>query len=130
LLIRSKSERKLPDGDKLFSKMASCDVAGTYQIVIDGDKRKGQKKRTATLEVRFTEVEIKNSSRTAKDIARTVKLYCVEAKETGSSVKQPVCWRLLTTVEITTFDQAMMVIEWYSWRWMIEEVFRILKKRL
>ena len=128
LLIRAKSDRNLPEGGKLFSKVAACEVAGTYSIVIDGDKRKKRQKRTAQLEVRFTEVEIKNSSRTAKDIAPTVKLYCVEAKEKGASVKQPVCWRLLTTVPVTTLAHALMVIEWYSWRWMIEEVFRIMKK--
>jgi len=128
LLIRAKSDRHLPEGGKLFDKVAACDAAGTYSIVIEGDKRRGREKRTAHLEVRFTEAEIKNSSRTAKDISPTVKLYCVEAKEINPAVKQPVCWRLLTTVEITTFDQAMMIIEWYSWRWMVEEIFRILKK--
>ena len=95
---------------------------------IEGDKRKGQKKRKAQLEVRFSKIEIKNSSRTAKGIASTVNLFCVEAKETGSTVKQPICWRLLTTIPVTTFEEAMMIIEWYSWRWMIEEVFRILKR--
>ena len=128
LLIRAKSNRTLPGGDKLFSKLASCDVAGKYNIEIEGDKRKGQQKRSAQLEVRFTEVEIKNSSRTAKDIASSVTLYCVEARETESKAKQPVCWRLLTTLPITAFEEALMIIEWYSCRWMIEEVFRILKK--
>jgi len=128
LLIRAKSDRNLPEGKKLFSKIAACDVAGTYNIIIEGDKRKKRQKRTAHLEVRFTEVEIKNSGRTAKDIAPTVKLYCVEAKETGTSAKQLICWRLLTTIPVTTLEHALMVIEWYSWRWMIEEVFRIMKK--
>lgn len=128
LVIRAKSDRVLPEGVKLFSRVAACDVAGTYSIQIEGDKRKGRQKRTANLEVRFTEVTIKNSSRTAKNIASTVNLYCVEAKETGSAVKQPVCWRLLTTIPVTTLEEAMIIIEWYSCRWMIEEVFRILKK--
>lgn len=78
--------------------------------------------------MRFTEVEIKNSSRTAKDLAPTVKLWCVEAREVGKSGKQAVCWRLLTTLVVSTLEEALMVIEWYSWRWVIEEVFRILKK--
>ena len=69
LLIRAKSDRCLPEGTKLFSKVSSCDVAGTYSIKIEGDKRKGQKKRTANLEVRFTEVELKNPSRTARQAA-------------------------------------------------------------
>lgn len=128
LLVRAKSDRNLPEGGKLFSKLSSCNAAGTYSIKIEGDKRKGQKKRTANLEVRFTEVEIKNSSRTAKDLAPTVKLWYVEAREVGKSGKQPICWRLLTTLVVSTLEEALMVIEWYSWRWMIEEVFRILKK--
>ena len=128
LLIRAKSDRSLPEGGKLFNKVSMCNVAGTYHIKIDGDKRKGQKKRIAELEVRFTEVEIKNCSRTAKEAASTVTLWCVEAKEVGGSAKQPICWRLLTTIPVITLNEALQIIEWYSWRWMIEEVFRILKK--
>jgi hypothetical protein len=128
LLIRAKSNRSLPEGGKLFSKVSDCEVAGTYSIEIDGDKRRNLKKRTAHLEVRFTEVEIKNTSRTAKTASPTVKLWCVEAKETGSSAKQPICWRLLTSLGVSSLEEALTVIEWYSWRWMIEEVFRLLKK--
>ncbi len=128
LLIRAKSDRALPEGGKLFSKLSKCKVAGTYEIKIDGDNRKGQKKRTAKLEVRFTEVTLKNSSRTAKTAAATVKLWAVEAREVGGTSKQKVCWRLLTTIPVTTLSEALMIIEWYSWRWIIEEVFRILKK--
>lgn len=128
LLIRAKSDRSLPEGTKLFSKVSACEMAGTYHLKIEGDKRKGQKKRTAQMEVRFTEVELKNPSRTAKDIAPTTRLYCIEAREAGETTEHKVCWRLLTSLPVTTLDEALMVIEWYSWRWMIEEVFRILKQ--
>src|SRR5438128_369094 len=74
LLIRAKSARSLPEGVKLFSKVSACEVAGTYSFDIEGDKRKGQKRRTAQMEVRFTEVEIKNNSRTAKEATPTVRL--------------------------------------------------------
>lgn len=128
LLIRAKSDRSLPEGIKLFSKVSACEVAGTYSFDIEGDKRKGQKRRTAQMEVRFTEVEIKNNSRTAKESASTLKLFCVEAKEAGEPTEQKVCWRLLATLPVATLEEALLVIEWYSCRWMIEEVFRILKK--
>jgi hypothetical protein len=126
LLIRAKSDRSLPEGRKLFNKVSTCPVKGNYTLEIEGDKRKGQKKRTAQMEVRFTEVEIKNNSRTAQDVCETVNLWCIEAKETG--LDKGICWRLLTTLPVTCIEYALMIIEWYSWRWMIEEVFRLLKK--
>lgn len=128
LLVRAKSDRRLCEGGKLFDKVSRCAAAGTYCIELESDKRKGRQKRKAELEVRFTEVVLKNSSRTAQDIAPTVMLYCVEAKEKGGTGKQAVCWRLLTTMPVTSLEEALIMIEWYSWRWMIEEVFRILKK--
>ena len=129
LLIRAKSDRSLPEGKKLFTKVSECDVAGTYSFEIEGDKRKGQKKRTAQMEIRFTEVELKNPSRTAKDAAPITRLSCVEAREAVTAEEEHrVCWRLLTSLPVRTLDDALMIIEWYSWRWMIEEIFRILKK--
>jgi len=128
LLIRAKSNRTLPEGGKLFDKVSSGDAKGTYSFKIEGDKRKNQQKRTAQMEVRFTEVEIKNSSRTAKQVVPKLKLYCIEARETGATAKKGICWRILTTLPVTTIDEALMAIEWYSWRWMVEEVFRILKE--
>jgi hypothetical protein len=52
----------------------------------------------------------------------------IEAKEVGYNGKDKICWRLLSTLEILNLEMAKMFIEWYSWRWMIEEVFKILKK--
>lgn len=128
LLIRAKSNRTLADGGKLFSKLSTGKKSGEYEIKLEGDKRKDQKKRVAKLEVRFTEVEIKNTSRTAKTASPTVKLWAVEAREAGKDLKQQVYWRLLTTIPVTNLSEALMIIEWYSWRWIIEEVFKILKK--
>jgi hypothetical protein len=130
LLIRAKTDRSLPGGGKLFSTLSESGPAGTYSIAIEGDKRKGQLKRTAQLEVRFREVTIKNTSRTAKDAVAALTLWCVEAREINApaEVKQPVCWRLLTTVPVTCLSEALTITEWYSCRWLIEEVFRLVKK--
>lgn len=128
LLIRAKSDRTLPEGGKLFSKVRSCKIEGGYRLAIAGDKRKGQQKRTADMEVRFTAVELKKSSRTAPGAAPAVQLWCVEALEKAASAGRGICWRLLTTLPVTTLAEALMIIEWYSYRWMIEEVFRLLKK--
>jgi hypothetical protein len=57
-------------------------------------------------------------------------VYAVEAVELNpiGDVK-PVYWRLLTTHSVTTYDQALRIIQWYQWRWHIEQLFAILKRR-
>ena len=128
LLVRSSTDRTLVDGVKLSKKLAACDVAGTYSINIEGDKRKKQEKRTATLEVRFTSVNLKRPSNINKNIPESISLYAIEAKEINTKSNKPTYWRILTTIPVTNLPEALTVIEWYSWRWIIEEVFRILKK--
>ncbi|WP_204139948.1 hypothetical protein [Halomicronema sp. CCY15110] len=42
---------------------------------------------------------------------------------------EPVHWRSLTTHAVTTDDQALSMIQWYRWRWHIEQLFAILQPR-
>lgn len=55
-------------------------------------------------------------------------MYAIEAKETNENIENPIHWRLLTTKKVEDFATALLCIEWYTCRWIIEEVFRILKK--
>lgn len=128
LLIRARTNRTLKDGSKLFSTFGHQVAQCFYTITIAGDKRKNRKKREAKIEVRYKEIEILRTDACAKSMAKSTKLYLIEAKEVESKVNNPVCWRLLTTMRIEDNAMALTCIEWYSWRWMIEEVFRILKK--
>ena len=59
-------------------------------------------------------------------------MYVVEAKEDLSTIKNgesPVHWILFTTYNIGDFTQARQIIKWYSFRWQIEQFFRITKKQ-
>ena len=40
---------------------------------------------------------------------------------------EPVHWRLLTTHEVTTLEQARQIVARYRMRWIIEQVFRSMK---
>jgi len=40
---------------------------------------------------------------------------------------EPVDWMLLTNVKISTFDEIVQVVTWYSYRWQIEVFHKILK---
>jgi len=126
LLIRARTNRTLKDKTKLFSCLSEHPAEGFYEVKVEG--KKNRKKRVAKIGIRFKEVEIVKTETSSKGITPSVKIWLVEAKETGYEGNDKICWRLLTTVPVQNTEIAKMCIEWYSWRWTIEEVFKILKK--
>lgn len=128
LLVRARANRTLSDKTKLFDYIANQPSKGTYTIELEGDKRKNIKKREAILEVRFSEVTINKNDLSSKTAPQNIKLTIIEAKEINTDVKNPICWRLLTTINVENLETALNCITWYTCRWVIEEVFRILKK--
>lgn len=126
LLIRARTNRTLTDKTKLFSCLSDQKAKGGYEIAVAA--KKGRKKRNATIEIRYKEVELRKTDATSKGVAPSVNLYLIEAKEVNYSGSDAICWRLLTTIPVHNVEIAKMCIEWYSWRWTIEEVFKILKQ--
>ena len=43
--------------------------------------------------------------------------------------QQPIHWRLLTTHTISTPAQAWQIVDWYRQRWVIEQLFRLMKSQ-
>ncbi len=128
LLIRAKSNRILENKTKLFEHLSCQPLQGTYTVELEGDKRRNTKKRTATIEVRFSEITIGRHQYSGKHLPEKINLYAIEAKEVGENIENPIHWRLLTTKKVEELQTALLCIEWYTCRWVIEEVFRILKK--
>jgi hypothetical protein len=129
LIIRSRTTRKLANGNSLYAEVEATPVVGQYVIEVPTDKRKGQYKRKATIELHFTTCEIKCPVNLAKkDYPPTITVTCVWAKEKGN-VSNPISWRLLTTHRVENFEDALRIVFWYTVRWYIEQVFRLLKRQ-
>jgi hypothetical protein len=128
LLIRSRSDRKLKASPrKLCQYLQQQPLAGEFTFWLKGDQRRHRSGREATIQVRFGKV-----SPEGRSAAASLELYAVEARESDASVaggETPVLWRLLTTHPVETFRQACQVIHWYSMRWNIEQVFRLLRHK-
>lgn len=130
LIIRSRDNRRLANGDRLHQVLASSKKLGSYTIEVYGDLRKDKISRTATVEVRVVPVTIqKPRSAKSANLPESLCLYAVEVIETTPGIKQPLCWRLLTTIKTETFEQAVAIINRYKQRWYIEQLFRLLKKQ-
>jgi len=113
------------DYEYLWDKLLQEPLSGTLEIHIP---RQGSRPaRDATLEIRFARLMLsppKNKARLAP-----VEVWAVHAQEVGFSkaVKEPVDWMLLTTVPVTSFEEACERVRWYSLRWGIEVFHRVLK---
>lgn len=131
LIVRSRDNRRLADNSKLHEKLAEQAVGGQYKIDIVQDIRQGVEKREATVEVRYCEVEILKPVKLKKEgIKASVKLYAVEVREVNAPAGVvPVLWRILTTHKITSYEEAISIVNKYRLRWYIEQLFRLLKKK-
>jgi len=135
LLTRAMVDRPLagPDGTPggtLFAAAAGFVVAGTRSIEIPA-RQPAQAARTARLEIRFGEVEIRRP-RHEKDrtLAETVTLRLVELREPNPpEAVEPLHWRLLTTHEVDDVAKAWQIVGWYQARWTIEQLFRVTKSQ-
>lgn len=130
LIIRSRDNRRLSPGAKLFEHIAAQPVAGSYNIELIKDIRKGIESRTANVEVRFCKVRIAKPEGLKKaEIASEVELYAVEVREVNGPEGTSVLWRILTTHTVSTYEDAIGIINNYRLRWYIEQLFRLLKKK-
>lgn len=92
------------------------------------DNSKATKYRDAELELKAIPVTLSPSRKQAQVVKERIDLYAVEAKEVNPpSGFEKAHWTLLTTIPIETFEEARLIVKYYSMRWKIENYFKILK---
>jgi hypothetical protein len=127
LLTRAMHDRATADGGRLST--ATLRPAGKTTIEIVA--RPGRPARQAELAARFGPVTLTRPSTTSEaGLPKTVTVNLVEViEENPPAGAEPIVWRLLTTHTITEAAMAWRLIGWYRARWMIEQLFRILKQQ-
>lgn len=131
LLIRSRTTRKLRDGSDLYTAMQELPVAGVYTLEIPADKRKKRSKRIAKMAICYGTFQIKRPvilNKTNYPEYITVQGVWAQEITEGIDEKELVNWKLLTTHAVNNVEDAIQMVEWYSARWYIEQVFRLLKE--
>ena len=127
ILTRVMQDRRLANGVGLYATGARFPEADTRTIALP---RRGPDEpgRTAGLTLRFGTVAVKRPRSSARDLPPCVRLTLVEVVERDPPAGvEPLHWRLLTTHAVPSGEAAWQIVAWYKLRWVIEQLFRILK---
>ncbi len=133
-VIRSNHNRPLGSenkGFKINELVETWAVCGSYECDLPRtDKRSAHK---ALLEVKYGKVTlIRPEKPVSRHLAPILEVYVIEVKEHPSTVvnnERPIHWRLITSHPVCNMASAQEIIIWYTKRWNIEQVFRLLKKQ-
>ena len=122
LLIRSKDNRRIEEG-KLFDYLSSQNIAGSYELKVRGDIRTKRKSRTAIIELRIAEVNLKKPKTLNKydKYAGTVQVYAIgySELEEGTSIIKLGMFALAASIKVM---QLLLASKWDS-NQAIEQVF-------
>lgn len=93
------------------------------------DKRSAHEAR---LQLKYGQVNLPRPERIKGNSPEFLPIYVVEVCEEDATVvnnEKPVHWILLTSHEVKNAETARLIVSYYSKRWNIEQVFRLLKSQ-
>ncbi len=126
LLVRGQHDRCLTGGTRLLETLWSLPAGGTLRVQVP--RRDGRPARTATLELRWKEVEWQPPAVALKKSWPPLKVHALLAREVGAPPGVPsINWLLLTTWPVSSLKMARRLVRWYALRWGIECWHKVLK---
>lgn len=113
------------DGRKIIDSLQESKKSKTYEISLP--KRGGKKTRIATVEIRYQTGQIAPPK--SSKIENSVKLTAVQIIEVGEIPKDEnrLEWILLTSLDVKSFDDALLITKYYAKRWNIETYHKTMK---
>lgn len=115
------------DRESLQAAIEKTAVCG--ELTLELQRTPKRKPRTARLTVRFTTLELQPPLHyPQRSDLKPVQVQVVWAIEEMPPVgEKAIAWLLLTTLEVTNFEQAERCLRWYTYRWLIERYHYTLK---
>lgn len=127
LLTRAAWNRRIGHSQEfLWDHMEKINPCGHVTIIVP--RKKGKSHREAGLSIRYGKVSLMPPQNRNKEKLNPVRIWAVWAhEENPPKNEEAVSWMLLTTLPVSSFEQAIEKVQWYTCRWQIEVFFKILK---
>jgi hypothetical protein len=128
LLGRVMHDRYLADKSSLYAAGEHFAWAGTRTIDLPA-RGPNCPARSAHLKVRFGPVSLRRpDGKHHRHLPESAAFTLVEVvEEAPPENTEPLHWRLLTTHEVRDAVTAWRIVDWYRQRWIIEQLFRLMK---
>lgn len=125
VLVRAKHDRAVEaQTARLFETLDQQPIAGYLEVKLPRQHERAA--RVAKVAIRFATLTLCPPQ--GKGNLPPIELQVVHALEQGAPKgAEPIDWWLLTTLPVTSFEQAVEKVQWYSERWNIEVFHRTLK---
>lgn len=140
VLVRANSDRIInktspyadDDNEKLWGYMKSKECCGIIEVEVPANEKRAA--RTAKLETRFGHYKANPPLNLFKQTgyeSKIIDAYAVYVVEMAPPKdEEPLEWLLVTTLPVTSFEEAAEKVKWYCLRWRIEVFHKILKSGL
>lgn len=129
VLVRAVCKRRVSGEERFVWELVAAE-APLGQQKVKVPRRPGRAAREVTLEIRCREVELLAPQDKARYFGKRepLRVWAIEARQVvPKAAREPICWRLLTTIPTQNFAQACEKVAWYTQRWQIEIFHKILK---
>jgi hypothetical protein len=116
IIARSMHDRKLADGSGLYAASDAMTVVARRTIQLAD--RPQRPARAAQLELRFGVVALaRPQSKFLRHLPRNLPLTLVDVREINAPAgAEPLHWRLLTSHQVTSTEDAWQIVGWYKLR--------------
>ena len=124
-LVRSCVDRLAEDGDTTIAQvMAEIEPSGTHLVRFRDAAGQPQ---AARLSVSFASMKVRPPIGKQKRYAHQ-SLQIIHAREIDPPEgREPLLWKLITNLDVSSHADAVHKLEWYARRWSIETFFKTLK---
>jgi hypothetical protein len=131
-IIRACQDRSLPERAegasvylKLRATVAATSPLGRLHVQVPRSGR--NRAREAVLTVRSAQVVLKPPYRPGHKLPPTTVNAVLVHEEAPPEGVEPIDWLLLTNLPVDTYEEACLVIDYYTCRWQVEVFFRVYK---
>lgn len=126
-IVRAAQDRCVQTGEsaKLWQTLGQASVLGALEVEVKA--RPNRAARLARVTVRTATVSLAPPARRGYPLPEITVNAVLAREDTPPPGMEALEWLLLTSLPVSTFEQAATVVAWYTVRWCIEVYFHVLK---